>query len=111
MLPYAQSADVEGRSGEERGTEDREDLEYLPHGLCVRSVARWPARDRHCRSDPSAFDYRGRAGRGPYALSPTGPSPRREWIGGFDLLECGDIAEAVEIASRHPMACIGSILT
>ena len=26
----------------------------------------------------------------------------REWIGGFDLLECGDIAEAVEIASRHP---------
>jgi len=40
-----------------------------------------------------------------------GPSPRREWIGGFDLLEGGDIAEAVEIASRHLMACIGSILT
>jgi hypothetical protein len=33
----------------------------------------------------------------------------REWIGGFDLLECGDIAEAVEIASRHPMARFGRI--
>jgi hypothetical protein len=27
----------------------------------------------------------------------------------FDLLECGDIAEAVEIASRHPMARFGRI--
>ena len=28
----------------------------------------------------------------------------REWIGGFDLLECEDIDEAIEIASKHPMA-------
>ena len=33
----------------------------------------------------------------------------KEWIGGFDLLECGDIAEAVAIASRHPMARFGRI--
>jgi hypothetical protein len=33
----------------------------------------------------------------------------REWIGGFDLLECGNIDEAIEIASKHPMARFGKI--
>jgi hypothetical protein len=33
----------------------------------------------------------------------------REWIGGFDLLECADINEAIEIASKHPMARFGRI--
>jgi hypothetical protein len=34
---------------------------------------------------------------GPFAES-------REWIVGFDILECADLDEAIEIASRHPMA-------
>jgi hypothetical protein len=33
----------------------------------------------------------------------------REWIGGFDLLECADLGEAIEIASKHPMARFGRI--
>ncbi len=33
----------------------------------------------------------------------------KEWIAGFDLLDCGDIDEAVEIASKHPMARFGRI--
>ena len=33
----------------------------------------------------------------------------REWIGGFDLLECADVDEAIEIASKHPMARFGRI--
>ena len=33
----------------------------------------------------------------------------KEWIAGFDLLECGDLDEAIEIASRHPMARFGRI--
>ena len=32
-----------------------------------------------------------------------------EWIAGFDLLECDTLEEAVEIASRHPMATSGII--
>jgi len=28
----------------------------------------------------------------------------KEWIAGFDILECEDLDEAIEIASRHPMA-------
>jgi hypothetical protein len=33
----------------------------------------------------------------------------KEAIGGFDLLECGSLEEAVEIAATHPNAEIGTI--
>jgi len=33
----------------------------------------------------------------------------REWIGGFDLLDCASFDEAIEIASKHPMARFGAI--
>ncbi|HEX5848537.1 MAG TPA: YciI family protein [Rubrobacter sp.] len=33
----------------------------------------------------------------------------REQIAGFDLVECEDLDEAVEVASRHPMARYGMI--
>jgi hypothetical protein len=33
----------------------------------------------------------------------------KEQIAGFDILECLDIDEAVEVASKHPMAQSGSI--
>jgi hypothetical protein len=33
----------------------------------------------------------------------------KEVIVGFDVLECGNINEAVEVAAKHPMARFGSI--
>jgi hypothetical protein len=33
----------------------------------------------------------------------------KEAIGGFDILECGSLEEAVEIAARHPVAQMGTI--
>lgn len=33
----------------------------------------------------------------------------KELIGGFDLIECADADEAVEIASKHPVARFGAI--
>jgi hypothetical protein len=33
----------------------------------------------------------------------------KEVIGGFDLLECGSLDEAVEIAAAHPIAQMGTI--
>ena len=33
----------------------------------------------------------------------------KEAIVGFDILECGDLKEAVDVASRHPVAAFGSI--
>jgi hypothetical protein len=33
----------------------------------------------------------------------------KEQVGGYDLIECADLDEAVEIAARHPMARYGSV--
>lgn len=39
---------------------------------------------------------------GPYAET-------KEWIAGFDLIECANLDEAIEIASGHPMATLGMV--
>jgi hypothetical protein len=33
----------------------------------------------------------------------------KEWIAGYDLLECADLDEAIEVARAHPMARRGRI--
>ena len=33
----------------------------------------------------------------------------KDWIAGFDVLDCEDLDEAIEIASKHPAAGYGSI--
>jgi hypothetical protein len=33
----------------------------------------------------------------------------KEWIAGFDILECADLDAAIELASRHPMARAGRL--
>jgi hypothetical protein len=33
----------------------------------------------------------------------------KDWIVGFDVLECDDLDEAIEIASAHPMARAGRL--
>ncbi len=33
----------------------------------------------------------------------------KEWIAGFDILECDDLDDVIDIASRHPMARHGQI--
>ena len=33
----------------------------------------------------------------------------KEQTGGYDVLECADLAEAVEIAARHPVAQMGTV--
>jgi hypothetical protein len=43
-------------------------------------------------------------------LGTDGPfAETKEWIAGFDLLECASLEEAIRIASRHPMARFGRI--
>ena len=50
----------------------------------------------------AAFNVRVRDGKtlvtdGPYAES-------KEWVGGFDILDCADLDEAIEIAAKHPVS-------
>ena len=47
--------------------------------------------------------------RGDDVLVSDGPfAETKEQIAGFDLIECASMAEAVQIASRHPTARIGT---
>jgi len=39
---------------------------------------------------------------GPYAET-------KEQMGGFDIIECRDLDEAIEVASKHPIAAYGMI--
>jgi hypothetical protein len=48
--------------------------------------------------------------RGGEVLVSDGPfAETKEQIGGFDLIECTDLDEAVEVASKHPGAKFGTI--
>ena len=33
----------------------------------------------------------------------------KEQIGGFDIIECADLDEAIEVAAKHPVATFGKI--
>jgi hypothetical protein len=48
--------------------------------------------------------------RGGDVLVADGPfAETKEQIAGFDIIECADLDEAIDIASRHPVARFGSI--
>ncbi|MBV9379705.1 MAG: hypothetical protein JOY82_08430 [Streptosporangiaceae bacterium] len=48
--------------------------------------------------------------RGGEVLATDGPfAETKEQIAGFDLLECADLDEAIEVAAKHPVARIGTI--
>ena len=48
--------------------------------------------------------------RGGEVLVSDGPfAETKEQIGGFDILDCADLDEAIEVASKHPVARIGTI--
>lgn len=59
------------------------------------------------RNVKEAVTVRRRRGK---VLVTDGPfAETREWIAGFDLLECADLDEAIEIAAKHPMARFGRL--
>ena len=48
--------------------------------------------------------------RGGELLVTDGPfTESKEWIAGFDVIDCRDLDKAIEVASRHPMARFGRI--
>ena len=48
--------------------------------------------------------------RGDELLISDGPfAETKEQIGGFDILECADLDEAIEVASKHPVARFGAL--
>ena len=47
--------------------------------------------------------------RGEVVLSDGPFAETKEQIGGFDIIECEDLDEAIEVASKHPMAKFGAV--
>ncbi|HEY6525230.1 MAG TPA: YciI family protein [Solirubrobacteraceae bacterium] len=48
--------------------------------------------------------------RGGEVVLADGPfAETKELIAGFDIIECADLDEAIEVAGKHPVARIGSI--
>ncbi len=59
------------------------------------------------RPPEDAATVRVRAGQ---RLVTDGPfTESKEWLAGFDVLECDDLDAAIDIAARHPMAHRGRI--
>lgn len=75
-------------------------------GRMVQERGVWLAGDR-LRPVEDATLVRVRDGE---LLVTDGPfAETREWIAGYDLLECENLDEAIEIASKHPMARFGRL--
>ena len=71
-----------------------------------QAAGRWVMGNR-LRSAEDTTTVRRRGGKvlvtdGPFAES-------REWIVGFDVLECRDLDEAIEIAASHPQSAGGRL--
>ena len=50
-----------------------------------------------------------RVRRGEVVLADGPFAETKELIAGFDILECADLDEAIEVAGKHPVAQIGSL--
>jgi hypothetical protein len=70
----------------------------------ARGVRRFGSRLRPV-SDATTVQVRG----GEVLLSDGPFAETKEQIGGFDVLECADLDEAIEVASKHPGAKFGTI--
>jgi hypothetical protein len=54
-----------------------------------------------------AITVRKRKGK---VLKTDGPfAETKEWIAGFDVIDCASLDEAIEVAAKHPMARFGKI--
>src|SRR3954469_20094382 len=48
--------------------------------------------------------------RGGEVLRTDGPfAETKEYVAGFDILECGSLEEAIEAAAKHPVATVGAL--
>lgn len=88
----------------------------LPYDPAEDNIAEWVA-DLESRG-VSEFGERLRPGqdattvrvRGGELIVTEGPfTEAKEWVGGLDVIDCRDLDEAIEIASKHPAARFGTV--
>ena len=110
------------------GHDEISDAGVLGHGRDERADRTRPGRDAVGRGFPWLDDLQARGiwvtgdqlapprrarsvrVRDGKAMVTDGPfTETKEAVGGFDIIECGSLDEAVEIAAGHPVAQIGTI--
>ena len=97
---------MNGQTEPEPGTPAPEDEEGFPWVDDLRARGIWLTGDQ-LAPPRRARSVRVRGGK---KLVTDGPFVEtKEAVGGFDLLECGSLEEAVEIAASHPNAEAGTI--
>ncbi len=88
------------------GTPESEDEEGFPWVDDLQARGIWLTGDQ-LAPPRRARSVRVRDGK---TMVTDGPfTETKEAVGGFDLLECGSLEEAVEIAASHPLAQAGTI--
>jgi hypothetical protein len=75
------------------------DAEMQQRGVLVGGAGLYPP------SDATTVRVRG----GQLALSDGPFAETKEQVGGFCMIECADLDEAIEIASKHPAAGYGTL--
>ena len=98
LLMYAEGSDPQPYSPAEDDIAD-----WVAH-VTARGVGEYGMR---LRPGQDATTVRVRDGR---TLVTEGPfTEAREWVGGFDIIDCADLDEAIEVASRHPAARFATV--
>jgi hypothetical protein len=97
---------MDGQTEPEPGTAPAEDEEGFPWVDDLQARGIWLTGDQ-LAPPRRARSVRVRDGKkmvtdGPFAET-------KEAVGGFDLLECDSLEEAIEIAASHPIAEMGTI--
>ncbi len=97
---------MNGQTEPEPGTAPPDDEEGFPWVDDLQARGIWLTGDQ-LAPPRRARSVRVRGGK---KLVTDGPfAETKEAVGGFDLLECGSLEEAVEIAASHPLAEVGTI--
>ncbi len=98
LLMYAEGSDPQPYNPAE------DDIADWVTDVTARGVAEYGMR---LRTGEDATTVRVRDGR---TLVTEGPfTEAREWVGGFDIIDCANLDEAIEIASRHPAARFATV--
>jgi hypothetical protein len=97
---------MNGQTEPEPGTAPPDDEEGFPWVDELQARGIWLTGDQ-LAPPRRARSVRVRGGK---KLVTDGPfAETKEAVGGFDLLECGSLEEAVAIAASHPLAEVGTI--
>jgi hypothetical protein len=97
---------MNGQTEPEAGAITDEDDEGFPWVDQLQANGKWLVGDQ-LAPPRRARSVRVRDGK---TLVTDGPfTETKEAVGGFDLIECGSLEEAVEIAAAHPIAEMGTI--